>query len=205
MGGYIAYEILRQAPERVTRLALLDTGSRADPPERRRNAGAALIAVARRKGARAVQDAAHAGADPQGAARRQVLYGRIRQMADDTGVDAFMRQQIALMGRPDSRPFLPSIQCPTLVLVGRQDALTPVEMAQEIAAGIPGAKLEIIDRLRASVHYGAARSRQPRAQGMAHGLIPLGEGWPKAQSRKPGKGSMALSAFFQFLVNAFDR
>jgi pimeloyl-ACP methyl ester carboxylesterase len=65
-------------------------------------------------------------------------------MAVDTGVEAFKRQQAAIMSRPDSRPFLASIRCPTLVLVGREDALTPVELAQEIAGGIAGAKLEII-------------------------------------------------------------
>jgi pimeloyl-ACP methyl ester carboxylesterase len=48
------------------------------------------------------------------------------------------------MARPDNRPLLPSIHCPTLVLVGREDALTPVELSQEIAAGIPGARLEIV-------------------------------------------------------------
>jgi pimeloyl-ACP methyl ester carboxylesterase len=48
------------------------------------------------------------------------------------------------MARPDNRPFLPTIQCPTLVLVGRDDALTPPSMAQEIANAIPGARLEII-------------------------------------------------------------
>ena len=65
-------------------------------------------------------------------------------MGVDTGVEAFKRQQAAIMGRPDNRPLLPSIRCPTLVLVGREDALTPVELSQEIAAGIPGAKLEIV-------------------------------------------------------------
>ncbi len=68
----------------------------------------------------------------------------VLQMGVDTGVEAFKRQQTALMGRPDNRPFLPSIQCPTLVLVGREDALTPLELSQEIADGIPGAKLEIV-------------------------------------------------------------
>jgi len=65
-------------------------------------------------------------------------------MADDVGVDAFKRQQAAIMSRPDNRPLLASIACPTLVLVGREDALTPVALSQEIAAGIPGAKLEIV-------------------------------------------------------------
>jgi pimeloyl-ACP methyl ester carboxylesterase len=65
-------------------------------------------------------------------------------MADDIGVEAFKRQQKAIMGRHDNRLLLPSIKCPTLVLVGREDALNPVELSQEIAAGIPGAELEII-------------------------------------------------------------
>jgi pimeloyl-ACP methyl ester carboxylesterase len=65
-------------------------------------------------------------------------------MAYYIGTEAFKRQQAAIITRSDSRPFLPSIKCPTLVLVGREDALTPVELSQEIAAGIPGSKLEII-------------------------------------------------------------
>jgi pimeloyl-ACP methyl ester carboxylesterase len=65
-------------------------------------------------------------------------------MGPDIGIEAFKRQQAALMGRPDSRPLLPTITCPTLVVVGREDALTPPALAEEIAAGIPGAKLEVI-------------------------------------------------------------
>jgi pimeloyl-ACP methyl ester carboxylesterase len=51
---------------------------------------------------------------------------------------------MALMQRSDNRPLLPGIKCPTLVIVGREDALTPLALAEEIAAGIPGARLEII-------------------------------------------------------------
>ncbi len=68
----------------------------------------------------------------------------ILQMADDTGVQVFKRQQSAIIGRRDSRPLLPRIDCPTLVLAGREDALIPVELSREIAAGIPGARLRII-------------------------------------------------------------
>jgi pimeloyl-ACP methyl ester carboxylesterase len=143
MGGYIAYEIIRQAPERVTRLALLDTGSRADTPERkerrlRRNA------LAQREGAGAVQDELMPLLIHKDRLADEELVGRIRQMAVDIGLDGLLRQHAALMGRPDNRPFLSSIRCPTLVLVGREDALTPVELSQEIAAAIPGARLEII-------------------------------------------------------------
>jgi len=143
MGGYISYAILRQAPQRVTRLALLDTGCRADTPERkeqrlRRNE------LARREGAGAVQDELMPLLIHKDRLGDKAFTALVRQMAVDTGTEALVRQHAALMGRPDSRPFLASIKCPTLVLVGREDALTPVEIAQEIVAGIPGARLEII-------------------------------------------------------------
>jgi pimeloyl-ACP methyl ester carboxylesterase len=67
-----------------------------------------------------------------------------RRMAEDTGADAFVRQQLAIMSRPDSRPGLAAIRAPTLVLVGEGDELTPPALAQEIAAGIPGARLVVV-------------------------------------------------------------
>jgi pimeloyl-ACP methyl ester carboxylesterase len=143
MGGYISYEIVRQAPDRVTRLALLDTGSRADAPERTA-ARRELIAFAEREGTRKTQAQLMPVLIHKARLADKPLVETIERMGADTGVEAFKRQQTALMGRPDNRPFLPSIRCPTLVLVGREDALTPVELSQEIAAGIPGAKLEIV-------------------------------------------------------------
>ena len=143
MGGYIAYEIVRQAPERVTRLALLDTGSRADAPERKTRR-LELIALAEQEGAGAAQDALMSVLIHKSRLQEKPLVDTIRQMAVDTGPAAFKRQQAAIMGRPDNRPLLAGIRCPTLVLVGREDALTPVEVAREIAAGIPGAKLTIV-------------------------------------------------------------
>jgi pimeloyl-ACP methyl ester carboxylesterase len=143
MGGYIAYEIIRQAPERVTRLALLNTGSRADAPERRARR-LELIALAEREGAGAAQEALMSVLIHKSRLKEKPLVDTIRQMAVDTGVAAFKRQQAAIMGRPDNRPLLASIRCPTLVLVGREDALTPVDLAREIAAGIPGARLKIV-------------------------------------------------------------
>ena len=143
MGGYISYEIVRQAPHRVTKLALLDTGSRADAPERAA-ARRELIATAEREGVRKAQQVLMPVLIHKARLGEQPLVQVIEQMAEDVGLEGFKRQQTAIMSRPDSRPFLPSIACPTLVLVGREDALTPVELSQEIAAGIPGARLEII-------------------------------------------------------------
>jgi pimeloyl-ACP methyl ester carboxylesterase len=143
MGGYIAYEILRQAPERVQRLALLDTGSRADTPERtaaRRN----LLARAERKGVAYAQKLLMPSLIHKARLNDKALVETVIHMAVDTGLAAFERQEAALIGRPDNRPLLARIRCPTLVLVGREDALTPVELAREITRGIPGAKLKIV-------------------------------------------------------------
>jgi pimeloyl-ACP methyl ester carboxylesterase len=143
MGGYISYEIVRQAPERVERLALLDTGSRADTPERtaaRRD----LLATAEREGVAHAQELLMPALIHPARLADQALVDTILQMAADTGLEAFQRQEAAIIGRPDNRPLLPGIRCPTLVLVGEQDALTPPELAREIAAGIPGAKLAIV-------------------------------------------------------------
>ncbi|MFZ1104176.1 MAG: alpha/beta fold hydrolase [Hyphomicrobiaceae bacterium] len=143
MGGYIAYEIVRQAPERVERLALLDTGYRADTPERtagRRD----LVANAEREGVRRAQELLMPVLIHPSRFGERPLVESILQMAVDTGVAAFKRQEAALIGRPDNRPLLASIRCPTLVLVGREDLLTPVDQHREIADAIPGARLEII-------------------------------------------------------------
>jgi pimeloyl-ACP methyl ester carboxylesterase len=143
MGGYIAYEIIRRAADRVTRLALLDTGARADAPERRPQR-LRLIALAEQEGAVRAQQELLPLLIHTDRLRDKPLVDTVLQMAADTGLAAFKRQQTAIMARPDNRALLPSISCPTLVLVGRQDALTPPSLAEEIAAGIPGARLEII-------------------------------------------------------------
>ena len=144
MGGYVALEIMRAAPERVTRLALLDTGARADTPEqttRRRD----LIGLADRGEFKAVSPRLlplFIHEDRLGDTR---LVDDITRMADSVGKGAFLRQQKAIMGRPDSRPGLSDIGCPTMVVCGRQDVLTPIELSQEIASLIPGADLVLID------------------------------------------------------------
>ncbi len=140
MGGYIAQEIMRQAPERVTRLALLDTSARPDAPEqaqRRR----AQIALARDGRLDEVVEQllplyVHPARLDDDAVRATVTL-----MARETGPETFVRQQTANLGRPDSRPDLAAIRCPTLVLVGDGDALTPPDFAAEMAGGIDGARL----------------------------------------------------------------
>ncbi|SIO23993.1 Pimeloyl-ACP methyl ester carboxylesterase [Bradyrhizobium erythrophlei] len=143
MGGYIAFEILRQAPARVAKLALINTQARPDTAEAtaRRHG---MIARARSGEYRAVLDELFPGfVHPlrlQDAALRQLVY----DMGDDVGPEAFIRQQIAVIGRPDSRPSLAWIKCPTLVLSGDQDNTIPNSLSMEMANGIPDAKLKIL-------------------------------------------------------------
>jgi pimeloyl-ACP methyl ester carboxylesterase len=143
MGGYIAFEIMRQAGERVEALILLDTGPHADTAEqteRRRT----LLALAEADGIEPVIDQLlplFIAEDRLGDAD---LVGTIRKMATETGPETFSRQQAAIMARPDSVPTLSQIACPTMVVVGDRDSLTPPALAREIAGGIAGARLEII-------------------------------------------------------------
>jgi pimeloyl-ACP methyl ester carboxylesterase len=143
MGGYLAMEIMRQAPGRVAKLALLDTSARPDTPAQtgRRQAQIAKTRAGKFDEVVAEQWPLYVSPAAQG---NQALRAVVRLMAGETGPDAFIRQQHALIARPDSRPHLPAITCPTLVLVGDSDALTPPELSQEIAAAIPGARLVII-------------------------------------------------------------
>jgi pimeloyl-ACP methyl ester carboxylesterase len=143
MGGYIGFELLRQAPGRVIRLALLDTTARPDAPEqtaRRR----VLIEQARTGRFGEVADLLYPGLVHPDRLGDHGLREQVRRMAEETGAEAFIRQQTAIMNRRDSRPQLAAIGCPTLVLVGDADQLTPPERAQEIAAAIPGARLVVV-------------------------------------------------------------
>jgi pimeloyl-ACP methyl ester carboxylesterase len=145
MGGYVAQEIVRQAPQRVRKLALLDTRSRAELPEE----------TERR---RALMKLAQSGRNFTPVTNRMLpllvhasrvkdapLVKVIRQMAERTGIEAYIRQQNAIIARADYGPTLPSISCPTLVLCGRQDRLTPLENSEQMAAAIPAAKLVVVE------------------------------------------------------------
>lgn len=143
MGGYIAFEILRQAPERIAKLALLDTTARPDAPEQTEartrqiemTQSGRFADIARLLFPRFVAAARHDD---------RALQEIVRRMADDTGGDAFVRQQTAIMNRVDSRPTLGRIACPTLVVVGEQDVLTPPDRAAEMVAAIPNARQVVV-------------------------------------------------------------
>jgi len=144
MGGYVAMEVMRRAPERVERLALLDTGARADTEEqtiRRRD----LIGLADRGEFKAVSPKLLPLFVHSDRLADKAMVDAISKMADSVGKDAFLRQQQAIMHRPDSRPGLAAIACPTLVVCGREDVLTPPELSEEIAGLVPGADFVLIE------------------------------------------------------------
>ena len=144
MGGYVAFEILRQAPERVTRLALFATSASPDSADRaaRRRAALASLAHGRFVGVtrRLLPQLVHPSrVDGE-------VGAEVRAMAERVGGEAFLRQQTAILGRPDSRPVLASIAVPTLVAVGDSDVLTPPAESRAMFRAIPGASLHVFGR-----------------------------------------------------------
>src|SRR5262245_31652943 len=143
MGGYVALTIVRQARERVQKLALLDTSARPETAEQtaRRKPQIALAESGRFAEVPALQFPWFVHRNRQ---NDDALRARVRLMAEETGAQVFLRQQRALMTRPDARPLLATIKCPTLVLVGDGDELTPPALSQEIAVGIAGSRLVVV-------------------------------------------------------------
>lgn len=143
MGGYICMEIMRQAPERVIKLALLDTSARPDSPE------ATQLRRDRTAQARSSDFAAFLAEtmslllhpDHRNDPRLSAISVRGGLVV---GVEGMERQQEAIIARIDSRPSLAGIAVPTMVIVGDSDPLTPPDLAREIADAIPGARLVII-------------------------------------------------------------
>ena len=143
LGGYIALEIMRQAPERVTRLALMNTQARTDPPEvtERRKA---QLATAASGNFMELMNAFFPLLVHPSRSDDPDLREELRLACLDTGAETFRRQQTAVMGRIDSRPFLPKIAVPTLVLSGDEDRLISNKYSREMAELIPRATLVIV-------------------------------------------------------------
>lgn len=144
MGGYVCFEILRRAPQRVDRLALIDTQAVPDSAE----------ATARRHG---LLEQTHLGRfhGIQRSLLPQLVHGShidnaavtqpIFDMAQEIGAEGFVREQKAIIARPDSRPLLVDIEIPTLVIVGRHDQATPLVRAKEMAADISTSRLVVLE------------------------------------------------------------
>ncbi|UPJ57803.1 alpha/beta hydrolase [Bradyrhizobium sp. 192] len=145
MGGYIAFEIMRQAPERVAKLALINTQARPDTAEataRRRG----LMERARRGELRAIREESFPELVHPSRRDDADILKLVHAQDEDVGVEGYLRQQTAIIARVDSRSTLSAITCPTLVLTGDADNTIPNALSKEMAEGIPGAKLVILDR-----------------------------------------------------------
>jgi pimeloyl-ACP methyl ester carboxylesterase len=143
MGGYISLEILRQAKERVLKLALIDTAAAADRPEQitKRHASIALT----REGKSAEREEAlwpllvH-----ESRLKDETVRAVVKEMHQDTGADAYINQQTAIMNRADSRPLLKDMKMKTLIVVGDSDQLTPPPAAKEMHELVTGSRLDVI-------------------------------------------------------------
>lgn len=145
MGGYVALEIMRQDAGRVTHLALLATSARPDCPERRRQREA-MIALSRKGKFLGVSPRLMPGIIHPSRVHQSIVTAPIYAMAAEMGREAFIRQETAALHRHDQREILPSISCPTLIIVGDSDRLTPPEYSHEMHRLIPGASLQVLER-----------------------------------------------------------
>jgi len=142
MGGYLSLEIMRQAPSRVVKLALIDTSARADTSEQTQ---ARLQSLARAK-TRFMGVAVMSLAGLLHPRRRTNpdIIDILRRMTRTVGLEGYERQLGIAISRPDSRPYLSAIDVPTLVLVGDGDPLTPVPHSQEIASAVRRGTLKVV-------------------------------------------------------------
>ncbi|MEM7541445.1 MAG: alpha/beta fold hydrolase [Pseudomonadota bacterium] len=144
MGGIIANAMMRIAPERIERLALLDTNARADLPEQTERRRLLLELSAAGRMAEVALTLLPNLVHPSRLADAP-LTNAIVGMACSIGAAAFERQITALIGRPDARGALGSYDLPTLIVCGRADAITPLEMHEEMASLIPNSLLSVIE------------------------------------------------------------
>lgn len=145
MGGYAAFEILRQAPERVERLALIATCAGLDAPEVKQRR-LDFINIAKRgkfRGMSPVLLRSFVHPDRLG---DQALIETVYRMAHQTGAEGFINQQKTILSRPDSRPGLGDIQCPSLIICGLDDERTPPHLHEEMAEAIRDSELVTLAR-----------------------------------------------------------
>ncbi len=135
MGGYIAFEILRQAPERAAGVILMDTNERSDPPATKEKR-LKMIEKAKENGIEAVISPALLDIilpENRNDANRHLL----SQMASAIGIEKYINEQTLIMNRPDSSSLLSKISCPALIMGGEKDFLSPPEAMKGMAAQIP--------------------------------------------------------------------
>lgn len=144
MGGYVALEVIRQAPDRVTALALVSTSARADTTEQIQSR-ARQSALVENGHFGALVDAAFPGVVAPDNESDEALLATWRSVTTPVGADAFLRQQQAIVQRADLRSILPSIACPTAIIHGSRDRLIPISAAEEMAAAMPAAQFTVVE------------------------------------------------------------
>ena len=145
MGGYVAFRLVERAPEFVRALVLADTRAEADTPEARTRR-LLLADRVEREGMSAMADFLQGLLGPTSKAERPDVVASVQRIIGEPAPGAVAAGLRAMGDRPDSRPLLPAIAVPTLVLVGEEDGLTTPDSARVIAGGIRGAKLVVIPR-----------------------------------------------------------
>ncbi|MCF3596023.1 alpha/beta hydrolase [Rhodobacteraceae bacterium LMO-12] len=144
MGGIIAMEILRRAPERVTRIALMDTNAQAETPQTSAGYEPMIVGVKAGKLDEVMRGFLKPDYLAPGPGRVKVL-GMMAEMTRDLGAEVFLRQVRALQRRRDQQATLRKIKVPALVMCGAHDRLTPVKRHEFMAELIPYAKLHIVE------------------------------------------------------------
>jgi pimeloyl-ACP methyl ester carboxylesterase len=144
MGGYVALDVIRKAPQRVKKAVFCCTSARADTPERARQRRIEVAQGAQAWHAARQEDTHYHAFLGQRAQSDAALIAALRAISLRTGYDCFARHQHACAQRPDSRNLLPQIHIPTLVISGEEDALIPPEMQEEMHALLPCAELASI-------------------------------------------------------------
>ena len=143
MGGIVAFEMWRQAPQRITHLALIDTTPYPDTEEKRatrlEQIHKALLGGLREIAVESLKPVYLAEVNRDDEELLDTLLG----MSMDMGPDVFERQSMALSSRPDSVPTLATISCPTAVICGDEDSVCPVKLHEFMAREIPRASLRI--------------------------------------------------------------
>ena len=143
MGGMVAMEVARQAPGRVKGLALLGTSAQPESEDMRHVRENAIALFALGRVAEVIEPNAGLAFHPRHA-QDAALVGRYVDFVLRAGAQQLVRQNRAVIVRPDARPHLPALRCPTLVVCGRDDQLTPPALSQEIASLVPGARLVLL-------------------------------------------------------------
>ncbi len=143
MGGYVAFEMLKQAPQRIKGLILMDTNAHSDPPSLREKRKE-MIEKAQNQGIKAVIDSSLLSIISEKKRKDDIIRHILVRMAETTGVQKYVNQQKTIMTRPDSTNLLNTIKCPVLVMGGKEDTLSTPESLDKMTEQIPTAIHAII-------------------------------------------------------------